>query len=225
MSDGKEISICDECGSEFYKETSDMMGLCPECAHILYGYPNCGHVFQNGRCVKCYWNGKESEYIHMLKIKQTGTLILDGQEFHLLDSENTRLNFFESDEEEGTLIISLDLEFERKLFQLKEDEGESEPEEVSPQIIINEHETGKSSIDEIIGDDYEVESVEEAEEREDLFYVYEHEPFINYTLSVVEKEGEMVHIKIEGKAIADGYSRPEKIADFSGDFWLRYKTD
>ena len=31
--------------------SSQMMGLCPECAHILYGYPNCDHHFQDGRCV------------------------------------------------------------------------------------------------------------------------------------------------------------------------------
>lgn len=36
-------SICDECGSEFLKSTSKMMALCPECAHVLYGYPNCAH--------------------------------------------------------------------------------------------------------------------------------------------------------------------------------------
>ena len=40
-----------------------MMGLCPECAHVLYGYPNCSHHFQNGRCVHCYWDGSKSMYI------------------------------------------------------------------------------------------------------------------------------------------------------------------
>ena len=47
----KELAVCDECGSLFFKGSSQMMGLCPECAHILYGYPNCDHHFQNGRCV------------------------------------------------------------------------------------------------------------------------------------------------------------------------------
>ena len=49
----KELAVCDECGSLFFKGSSQMMGLCPECAHILYGYPNCDHHFQNGRCVNC----------------------------------------------------------------------------------------------------------------------------------------------------------------------------
>ena len=31
----KELAVCDECGSLFFKGSSQMMGLCPECAHIL----------------------------------------------------------------------------------------------------------------------------------------------------------------------------------------------
>ena len=60
-------SICDECGSEFLKSTSKMMALCPECAYVLYGYPNCAHDFKNGRCIYCYWDGSQSEYIKWLK--------------------------------------------------------------------------------------------------------------------------------------------------------------
>lgn len=63
----KRIVICDECESLFFSESSKMSGLCPECAHILYGYPNCAHDFRNGRCLKCYWDGSESDYIKFLK--------------------------------------------------------------------------------------------------------------------------------------------------------------
>ncbi len=59
----KEIVICDECGSEYFKDTSTMASICPECAHVLYGYPNCNHTFKNGRCINCFWNGTRSEYI------------------------------------------------------------------------------------------------------------------------------------------------------------------
>ena len=58
-----EYAICDECGSEFLKSSSEMMTLCPECAHILYGFLNCSHVFKNGRCIHCRWDGSRSEYI------------------------------------------------------------------------------------------------------------------------------------------------------------------
>ena len=30
----KELAICDECGSLFFKGSSQMMGLCPESAYI-----------------------------------------------------------------------------------------------------------------------------------------------------------------------------------------------
>lgn len=46
-----------------YRHAGKMRNLCPECAHVLYGYENCSHIFENGRCVKCYWDGKRSEYL------------------------------------------------------------------------------------------------------------------------------------------------------------------
>ena len=42
--DNKNIKICDECESEFLASSSKMMGLCPECAFVLYGYENCKHM-------------------------------------------------------------------------------------------------------------------------------------------------------------------------------------
>lgn len=59
----KAIAVCDECGSEFYKETSQMSSLCPNCSHFLYGYKNCSHQFENGRCLKCFWNGTTTSFI------------------------------------------------------------------------------------------------------------------------------------------------------------------
>ncbi len=60
------VSICDECGSEFIKSSSKMAALCPKCTHVLYGYQNCIHTFKNGRCIYCYWDGSQSEYIKYL---------------------------------------------------------------------------------------------------------------------------------------------------------------
>lgn len=61
-----EINKCNECGSEYYVDSSPMKGLCPECASILYGYPKCNHIFKDGRCAICYWDGSKSEYIKKL---------------------------------------------------------------------------------------------------------------------------------------------------------------
>lgn len=144
--------------------------------------------------------------------KQSGTLILGGVTFELDNCEYTRLYVFESDEYEDTITVSLDLKFRKAMFN---------GEEVSPYISINEHETHKSEISEIVGNTYSVDSPEEADEREDTLYIYEHEPFEKYTLKILEISGKMLHISIEGTAITDGYSRPYETADFSGDFWLR----
>ncbi len=65
--DEEEFAVCDECRSSFRKGSSQMPRLCPECAHHLYGYPNCEHVFENGRCIRCGWNGNQSDYIKELK--------------------------------------------------------------------------------------------------------------------------------------------------------------
>ncbi len=61
-----ERVVCNECGSEYRLETSQMAALCPECAHWLYGYPNCDHLFQSGRCVRCGWDGSRSRFVRSL---------------------------------------------------------------------------------------------------------------------------------------------------------------
>ncbi len=73
------IETCDECGSHFCQSRSKLSNLCPECAHILYGYANCNHLFENGRCMFCLWDGSRSPYVENL---QSG----DGEHplFHLI---------------------------------------------------------------------------------------------------------------------------------------------
>ncbi len=62
----RKINICDECKSEYYKDSSDMELLCPNCSSILYNYPNCSHKFENGRCIMCFWDGSVSLYLERL---------------------------------------------------------------------------------------------------------------------------------------------------------------
>ena len=56
-------STCAECGSLYFSKVSAMEGLCPNCASHLYGYANCNHLFKDGRCTKCFWDGSVSEFI------------------------------------------------------------------------------------------------------------------------------------------------------------------
>lgn len=58
----KKIEICDECDIPYFEHSSKMARLCPHCAHILYGYPDCEHIFENGKCIKCLFQQNEQEY-------------------------------------------------------------------------------------------------------------------------------------------------------------------
>jgi hypothetical protein len=64
------LKVCDECDSTYNAETSAMAALCPECAHWLYGYASCEHVFEatdaGRRCTRCGWDGSRSAYIRKL---------------------------------------------------------------------------------------------------------------------------------------------------------------
>lgn len=67
MTPENQLKQCDECGSLYYADASEMMSLCPECAHHLHGYEKCEHEFVDGRCVKCYWDGSVSAFIAKLR--------------------------------------------------------------------------------------------------------------------------------------------------------------
>jgi len=67
MSADLKIGSCNECGSSYFSEKSEMASMCPECSHLLYGYQNCTHEMNDGRCTKCYWDGSESDFIKSKK--------------------------------------------------------------------------------------------------------------------------------------------------------------
>ena len=59
----REKIICVECESDYFEGSSKMTELCPDCAHKLYGHPNCEHKFEKGNCTKCGWNGQTSQFL------------------------------------------------------------------------------------------------------------------------------------------------------------------
>jgi predicted RNA-binding Zn-ribbon protein involved in translation (DUF1610 family) len=62
-----QTKCCDECGSDYFADSSPMSQLCPECSHWLYGYALCVHKFTEGRCSKCGWDGSVSSYLRGLQ--------------------------------------------------------------------------------------------------------------------------------------------------------------
>lgn len=145
---------------------------------------------------------------------QSGKLILDGVTFTLNDCEETNFYVFESYEQEGTITVGFDIWFQKADYQ-----GET----VSPSVCVNPHETGKTSIKELAGHVFHVDHIEEADEREDTFYLFEHEPMERYTFKIVEITEHEVYLQFEGAAVVDGYAVPYKTAPFSGEFRLNYK--
>lgn len=149
---------------------------------------------------------------------QKGRLILGGYEFEVEDCSETEFYLFDDDgeddddDEDVTKTVSLDVRFK---------EGRFGDETVSPSLIINEFSTGKECIEDIIGMEFEVNDVHEADEREDTLYIFEHEPLMEYKLKILDKDGELIHVTISGTAITDGYSKPPQTAGFEGEFWLR----
>jgi hypothetical protein len=63
------VKTCDECDSLYFADTSRMNALCPECAHLLYGYEPCFHIFVDRRCALCHWDGSLSQLSDKLSDK------------------------------------------------------------------------------------------------------------------------------------------------------------
>lgn len=139
-----------------------------------------------------------------------GTLNL-GDNIYKVKSDNTKLYLFQSHTCEGTLTIGVDISFQ---------DGKYDNIDVSPFICINEHETNVKDLNQLVGMTFEVKSVDEADEREDTFYLFEHEPLQNYQMTVIEIKGSEIHLEIKGIAITDGYAEPYKSENFLVDCWL-----
>ena len=144
---------------------------------------------------------------------QTGKLILDGVSFLLDDCNETEFYLFGSEEQEGTISISFDL-----LFQ----QGRFRDDVIAPFIGINSHETGKSTLQALAGSTYGLADLRQANDREDMFYVFEHEPLEKYSFTIVEVLDHRIHLQMEGVAIIDGYADPYQTAEFSVDALLIY---
>lgn len=142
-------------------------------------------------------------------------LILHNTTFKI--KNNTRdTAFFVSDDEDGYLEYAIDVSTVDKEY-----EGQL----VSPYLIINYIKTSAKLLFDLVGLTYEVSNIELANEREDTFYLYEHEPLEKYKISILSISDGKAHIKCEGTAITDGYSTPYETAKFQVDCWLPIITD
>ena len=140
-------------------------------------------------------------------------LTLDGVAFQLSDDgeeEGWGNGFYvtESDKDDGTLDISLEAYFTRPPGRYGDRFHDD------PSISLSPMPTGKKKLAEVAGMTFEVGSLKEADEREDTFYMFEHEPFENYKLTVAEIKDGKARIKCSGTAVWDSDARPHRTAEF-----------
>ena len=130
-------------------------------------------------------------------------------------TRESSLMFFKEEEDEPA-SWSFDCLFLEGLF------GE---EEVTPSICINPIETDVKSVEELVGTSFLVETLEECDEREDTFYIFEHEPLVRYEIKVLEIANDKAHVVGEGIAIVDGYDEDAETEEFSFDVWVPVIVD
>ncbi len=91
---------------------------------------------------------------------------------------------------------------------------------LSPAICINPITTDKNSIGDLVGERFRVATIEECDDREDTFYLYESEPMVSYDLEVLEIRDNRAHLICKGILIVDGYSEPYIQESFEIDSWV-----
>lgn len=91
---------------------------------------------------------------------------------------------------------------------------------LSPAICINPITTDKNTIGDLVGEKFRVATIEECDDREDTFYLYESEPMVSYDLEVLEIRDNRAHLICKGILIVDGYSEPYIQESFEIDSWV-----
>ena len=131
---------------------------------------------------------------------------------------------FEIDENESDILVALDDDgcFYELYIEITAKEKEYDGNICSPIIRTNQIETKLKNTQELIGFKFTVSTMEEAYEREDMFYLYEHEPF-EYQLEIMEIKDDKAHVLIKGTVVEDGHAEPYTTAPLEVDCWLKLK--
>ena len=120
-----------------------------------------------------------------------------GEKYCFEDDLSDRQSCFLFDKEDGSWSVDI-------VFR----EGDFRGEIIAPSICINSIDSNKSSVKDLVGETFSVNTLEECDEREDTFYIYESEPMIFYKLEIVEIKDDNAHIRCTGVLIVDGYANP-----------------
>ena len=118
-----------------------------------------------------------------------------GEKYCFEDDLSDRQSCLIFDKDNGTW--SVDIGFK---------EGDFYGELTAPSICINSIYSNKSNVKDLIGESFIVNTLEECDEREDTFYIYESEPMISYKLEIIDIKDDNAHIRCTGVLIVDGYA-------------------
>ncbi len=99
-------------------------------------------------------------------------------------------------------------------------EGEYGGETVSPTIIFGYIKTKKQTPAELKNESFKVGSIEECEEREDEFYIFEHEPMLKYSVKIADFRDGKALVCCSGTAVEDGYADKPKRVKFALEEWV-----
>ncbi len=127
-------------------------------------------------------------------------------------NENSDENFlYLCTDEKGNKAWNLECHFE---------DGVYGDETVSPMISINYVKTKKQSPAELKGEKWSVSDMDECDEREDFFYIYECEPMFKYTVKIKDVKDNKALVSCSGNATEDsGEDKPKKVK-FSFEEWI-----
>ena len=120
-----------------------------------------------------------------------------GEKYRFEDDLSGRQSCLLFDKEDGSWYVDIGFK-----------EGDFEGEIIAPSICINSIGSNKSSAKDLVGESFSVNTLEECDEREAPFYIYESEPMISETLEVIEITDDTAHIRCTGVLIVDGYADP-----------------
>ena len=133
-------------------------------------------------------------------------------------TRDTAFLFLKEGEGMESCSWSIDCFFEAGKFVTGgcDEDEEYEDDAVSPYICINPIATEKKNVNELVGETFEITNVEDAEEREDSFYIYDAEPIVEYKIQILEIQNDKIRIKCTGTMSVDY----EELHSFEMDSWL-----
>ena len=99
-------------------------------------------------------------------------------------------------------------------------EGEFKGETVCPTIILGYIKTEKHTPAELKNESFKVSSIEECEEREDEFYIFEHEPMLKYNVKIADFRDGKALVCCSGTAVEDGFADKPKKVKFAFEEWV-----